>query len=76
MTKLDYLHRLHDLAYTANLADTDRCEDWQTATMASQHVQPILDIVQSLLNREQFEMFLNCFGCWDDIARNLQRAAA
>lgn len=75
MEKLDYLRRLHDLAYTANLADTDRRAEWQKANMASTHAQPLLDMVESILTPAEYEVFLNCFGCWSDIEYNLQRAA-
>ena len=49
MTKIEYLRRLHDIAYQANLADTDRAEGWQRASMASAHVNPILEIVESMM---------------------------
>jgi hypothetical protein len=62
MTKLEYLRRLHDLAYIANLADTDRAEPWQRPAMAHQHVQPLLDIVSDILTPAEYAAFLDLFG--------------
>lgn len=74
MTKSEYLRSLHDLAYQANLADApDRREDWQTADMASTHAQPLLDIVRSLMNAREFEVFCDCFGDFDSFLYNIER---
>jgi len=62
MDKITYLRSLHDLIYVANLADTDRREDWQEAKQASTHAQALLDIVGSIVSRSEYDMFLNCFG--------------
>ena len=74
MDKIEYLRKLHDIAYQANLADApDMADEWQSPSMACTHVQPILDIVQSMLSPEQYQMFLDCFGCFSDIAHNLNK---
>jgi hypothetical protein len=74
MEKIAYLRHLHDIAYQANLADTDRAEDWQWPGMAHHHAQPILDIIESMLSPEQYEIFLNCFGDFESFIYNLKRA--
>jgi hypothetical protein len=62
MHKMDYLKKLHDLAYQANMADTSEKEDWQAAHMASSHCQPLLDMVRSMLHPEEYQAFLDNFG--------------
>jgi hypothetical protein len=69
MTKLEYIRKLHDVAYIANLADSDRAEAWQWPGMAHYHVQPVLDIIESMLTREQYQCFLDCFGDFESFAR-------
>ena len=68
MTKMEYIRKLHDVAYVANLADSDRAEAWQCAKMAHSHVQPVLDIIESMLTREQYQCFLDCFGDFESFA--------
>jgi hypothetical protein len=62
MDKITYLRSLHDLIYVANLADTDRREEWQEAKQSATHAQALLDIVGSIVSRSEYDMFLNCFG--------------
>jgi hypothetical protein len=69
MTKMEYIRKLHDVAYIANLADSDRAEAWQCAKMAHSHVQPVLDIIENMLTREQYQCFLDCFGDFESFAR-------
>lgn len=68
MEKMAYLKMLHDIAYQANLADTERKESWQHWSHASEHVQKVLDIVSSMLTDSEYDLFLNCFGCFTDFA--------
>jgi hypothetical protein len=75
MTKIEYLRRLHDIAYQANLADTEHAEGWQRASMASAHVNPILDIVESMMSPPQYQMFLDCFGDFASIVAGLREEA-
>jgi hypothetical protein len=72
MTKMEYIRKLHDLAYVANLADSDRAEEWQLAGMAHHHVQPMLDIIESMLTREQYQCFLDCFGDFASFAHHMK----
>ena len=76
MTKLEYLRRLHDVAYIANLADTDLAEPWQRPAMAHLHVQPVLDIVSDILTPAEYEAFLDFFGDFASFAVLLERADA
>lgn len=62
MDKITYLRSLHDLIYIANLADTDRREDWQEAKQSATHAQAMLNLVESILTKGEYEVFLNCFG--------------
>ncbi len=75
MTKIEYLRRLHDIAYQANLADTDRAEDWQFPGMSSLHVNPILDIIESMMSPAQYQMFLDCFGDFASFVAGLREEA-
>lgn len=75
MTKTEYLRHLHDLAFQANLADTDQREAWQWADMASKHAQPLLDMIASMMNREEFRIFCDCFGDFDSFIRKINRPA-
>jgi hypothetical protein len=76
MTKLEYLRRLHDLAYAANLADTDRAEPWQRPDMAHRHAQALLDIVSDILTPAEYDAFLDFFGDFASFAVLLERADA
>ena len=73
MTKMEYIRKLHDVAYIANLADSDRAEAWQWAQMAHSHVQPVLDIIESMLTREQYQCFLDCFGDFESFAYYMKK---
>ena len=75
MTNLEYIRKLHDLAYQANLADTEQAEDWQTPSMAHSHAQALLDIVSSMMDAEQYQVFLDCFGDFGSFEYNLRHMA-
>ena len=75
MTKIQYLRLLHDIAYQANLADTDTAHAWQTPDMASTHVQPVLYIASSMLTPDQYQAFLDCFGDFASFASLLEGVA-
>jgi hypothetical protein len=76
MTKVQYLRRLHDIAYQANLADTSSADAWQTPDMAATHCQPVLDIARSMLTPAQYQAFLDCFGDFASFAALLEGADA
>lgn len=74
MEKNEYLRKLHDLAYTANRADSpEMAQDWQAASHASAHVNALLDIVKSLLTAREYEIFLDCFGDFDAFICNAKK---
>lgn len=73
MEKIEYLRKLHDLAYVANMADSDRAEPWQQWQHAATHAQPLLDMVKSLMSPAEYELFCDCFGDFDAFTHNLER---
>jgi len=73
MEKIEYIRHLHNAAYMANLADSERKADWQTPDMANVHVQALLDIVESVLTPSQYEAFLNHFGDFESFVAYMEK---
>jgi len=73
MEKIEYIRHLHNAAYMANLADTERREDWQTENMAHDHVNPILEIVRSVLTPAEYDAFLNYFGDFESFVAYMEK---
>lgn len=72
MEKLDYLEKLHDLAYAANQADVAELRaDWQTPDQVSTHVNALMALVRDVIgNGTAMDLFLDCFGDFDSFRIN------
>lgn len=62
--KIDYINMLKQLAYQANLADTEQAQPWQKPIEAVDHCQTILNAAKLILTDDQYQWFLDTL---DDI---------
>lgn len=76
-SSLDYLRKLHGLAYVANKADApELAEPWQTSEMAHTHVNALLEIVRSMMSDHEFSAFLDLFGDFESFVHFVTKGTA
>ena len=74
MTRIEYIHALHDLMFQANKADAPNIrEDWQETKHASDHVNKLDEVLRDVLTSEERDIFFNCFGDFDSFEVELKR---
>ena len=73
LSKIEYLRSLHDLIYTANMADSGvHKQDWQNVDMVSEHCNVLYKLVRDVVGEGHVDVFFDHFGDFDGFAKRLE----